>query len=46
MEMANHKNCANKHCNSEIFGSMSFLAIYIVILFGLAVFAFVSLLIY
>lgn len=31
-----------KHCNEETYGSMSFLAIYILILFGISVIGVVS----
>ena len=44
MEMTHRKNYAIRHCISELFGDMPVLTIYIVILFGLAVFAFVLLL--
>jgi len=43
MGMADNKNCINRHCNMETYGSMSFLTIYIVILFVLSTFAFICL---
>lgn len=43
--MTDFNNCRDKHCNTETYGSMSFFAIYLVILFVLSAFGLVFLLI-